>query len=1060
MSVLKLQKQPAKERVESWDDDMDFHGVEDLQLRSVSSTTAFSTASSRPYNRHRDSISSRLSGKSNDDDQDWQVLLGDNDPTNAITSAKLAGIPIPIDTPTSALMGGTIKKLGSKQMKPVSKEDWDDDMDWSVTTGNDLKLEHKEKIQYPTELRNTSASFPQAPNTSTRPTFPPHQQATLNFQDHLKAMGQNNGNAALDRFNDNDDDDVFGDAPAITIAKQRSPQRQAGFYALPHGNKKSVPEEESFDDLEFPEANKPLRLSLRKEVPVTPTHQMPADLEIEGMESSASSFGVSVGSSRPTGKSNRSSSITALSPSVFSPTLSSCMTAGSEEDGLDGLVLPEGPLKFAETLKKRLETASPEQQPEAKRSKNETVLRDDFFSDLDIGDGKVFEAPKLTLNRNIKVKAAAKATSPSRRPATSITFTNKPSAVITRIPKPSPSERPRSKMETISESGVPVPLLRRSTARIPTHSAQSSVSSLPTPTTPTFIPPSVPSTPSRRGLGTKSSREQMKVELPRLEPTTTGAQLLKLKRSMPALRSQTSPQRQQPAVARPPSRGDRTQRSNMPSRPKTPIDRVNTESRQGIRKPPVPFLPSGNASNSHHVAAKQTRFSDRPGSSDSTESTAHNRPLSRLSSAYRPRTPGSRKDVASEPLARQAAAKRTLTKPLRRRGYGDGTELDAFDDLPTQKEQESRLNKRASFQAPINPPQPGSRNLRKLQSVSNLSATQRSPLSPTKTATNVPSFARETAASRMAREQPSFARETAASRMAREQRQARQAPQPPRPVHASENNLHARFRDQHLTPSHIPANQENRAPAKIGPPPPRQLRRAKKPSKPLQLIQNLGASNAVKPQKGMHYNPRLFRWEGNENAVEIFDAPSNNAEDRTHMSNSPLRRGPNGTSKPALIANFGQTKGVQVVGGMVFDPARMCWLKLDPKHRRGRSDTVVQTPSAGNPHPLNSSGSIGGGTGSVTTATEDDEDDPFAGLPDLEDERKVASGAGAKKAGLEESDEEMSFGVGEEFDVGPEFVRRQRHEEDRARRKLAGWEGFLGMGWDAAAEREKIRGWC
>ncbi len=47
-----------------------------------------------------------------------------------------------------------------------------------------------------------------------------------------------------------------------------------------------------------------------------------------------------------------------------------------------------------------------------------------------------------------------------------------------------------------------------------------------------------------------------------------------------------------------------------------------------------------------------------------------------------------------------------------------------------------------------------------------------------------------------------------------------------------------------------------------------------------------------------------------------------------------LRDRENATPRPHLITNLGATKGVQVVGGMVFDPQNMCWLKLGPQSSR------------------------------------------------------------------------------------------------------------------------------
>ncbi|KAI8587477.1 hypothetical protein BDZ88DRAFT_239131 [Geranomyces variabilis] len=59
----------------------------------------------------------------------------------------------------------------------------------------------------------------------------------------------------------------------------------------------------------------------------------------------------------------------------------------------------------------------------------------------------------------------------------------------------------------------------------------------------------------------------------------------------------------------------------------------------------------------------------------------------------------------------------------------------------------------------------------------------------------------------------------------------------------------------------------------------------------------------------MVYNPTLQKWEGNEDALLEFDRAS--------------------PSRPALITNVGGYKLPQSVGGMVFDPVRMCWLGND-----------------------------------------------------------------------------------------------------------------------------------
>lgn len=1002
---------PSKGVIESWDDDEDLGGFDGLHLRHASTNTAFTQASTRSA-RHRESISSRVSNRSGDEGDDWELPL--DEPAHAIKHAHNAGVPIPANIPASALIGGTIRKLGTK--KKASKDNYEDDIEFPLNPSDGLKLSIGNRSPYPDTLRSVSSRAPNMPSTGS-PETPAKAGASFSFQQHLNAMNRSAGNTALDRYRDDEEEDVFGDIPTIKIGKTRSPLKAAGaagFYAIPPATP-AKDTDDMMDGLDFGAGNSPLKLSKRKESPITPAHLMPADLELDGFDSG--SFHPAVRGSRPSGRSDRSSSITAHSPSVFSPALSSSFTAESEDDGLEGLVLPDGPVNFGEALKRRLEHVEGDDQSPAKRPEMQAPPKDDFFDDIEIEDGKIFDNSKLTLNRNVKY-TAAKSSSPSRRSGTTITFTNKPTSGTTRIPKPSPMERPRSKMETIVEN-APTPQPRRAASRMLTHSANTSVTSLPTPTTPTFIPPSVPSTPTRRGLGTRSSTQTM-----RPEPTTTHAQFLKSKRSAPHLRSQGPPSRPQSMYARPPSRGERNTRPGS-TRPKTPVERLG-----GVRTPAPPFLPAGSSqASSHHVSSRQTR-NGRPTSSDSNENTAPgNRPLSRLSnSQFRSRTPVIRSDVAPESLTRQAAAKKTLTRPTKRRAFGDGSELDGFDDLPTSKDHEAKLiraPRETQSNYALRSSHRNSGDLRKHFSAQNLNTVVEAGEKPLPNKA-LPSPQRPDS------KVPSFARDTAASRLAREQR-ANRDPPARRNAPVSESNLHARFKDQ-LTV---------KAPAPV--PSPRTLRRStknvKKSTQPLQLIKNLGGD--VKPQKGMLFNAKTNTWEGNDNALDLFDsAPVDRKKASTPnagLSTSPSRRN-NITPKPALIAPVGQSKGVQMVGAMVFDPVQMKWLKSNAKpsfrarQEPGSSVASGSLTSGAHPHTARS----------VTTVTEDDDDDPFAGIPDIEDEKKVGTGAGARKKekrdslGSDSSSDEDSYII-EDFDVGPDFVKREKKNVAKAYKKLQHW---------------------
>lgn len=180
---------------------------------------------------------------------------------------------------------------------------------------------------------------------------------------------------------------------------------------------------------------------------------------------------------------------------------------------------------------------------------------------------------------------------------------------------------------------------------------------------------------------------------------------------------------------------------------------------------------------------------------------------------------------------------------------------------------------------------------------------------------------------------------------------------------------------------------------------------------------------------GMFYNPDTYQWEGNDNALKDFEAPASSPSIST-ASVPPfgVREKENATPRPALITNISSTKGVQVVGGMVFDPQNMCWLKLGPQS----AQSEITDPMEG----FNFLG--------------DDEDDVFKDIPDLEDNTADTTETGRM------SEVKDDWLVGEEFDVGPEFIRRQREEEERWRKKCERW---LGLGSrDREAWRWTIRG--
>ncbi|KAK4165030.1 putative cytokinesis inhibitor byr4 [Cladorrhinum sp. PSN259] len=980
---------PVEDEIENWDDDDFLIGGDDITFQSQTNSTA-NIASSR-----RDSQSSfRSDFESIHGEEEKQVHLpGDDEKStlDAIAAAAKAGIPIPKNVPPSALMGGTIKRLGGRKIKKIIQEDWVDDLEFP-DSGHALQIKPRDGSQFPDALRQVSNSPQSSPRQLPRETLTSAQEE----QRGTTPSSISNSYIDLERFRDNDDDDFFGDGvETIKVSKKRQPPPPISLITPP--TPKPADTDDDFEkDFELPMDGK-LKLSARKDVPKTPT----LNTMLDDLDWAEGSLGSRFGGTRRDFNSAWSSSVSAMSPSM-----ASSMTFESEDETFDGLILPNGPLDFGERLLRRRQSRSPIRVLHEPIKEEKEEDKEDFIAGLEIGDGEVFDSRKLTLHRNIQVKDT-RTSSPSRPKASvALKFTNKPVAAPSRLPRPmgpaANSERShaQSSLEPVSESGGPITQTsqpRRSLSRLG-HSAQSSVNSVnsissmgsvntitssPTPSSSHTVAPSTPS--RRRELTQKTSAAVL-----RPEATTTSAQLLRLKRSLPAMRATQSPARPNTSVRayeRPPSRTDysaRPQASRM--RPKTPVERMQTsESAAAARKAPLPFLPAGAAaSTSHNINAKTSRTFRRHDSETSIEF----RPRSRAVSRSTIRSPSPRRYRPTEKATPEGVAWGRLSMPRRLKNFGDGHELDGFDDLPTSSQAEAQFlkqpvtNGKASFR--------GSRNYQTI-------------LPDRTTVTTSPSVTPYPARNNHSRNDsvPSFARHTTASRIAREASIAQRAPSGSLAPLTTQRvaQLSARNNLVPQPPNHstVRAKKSRRAPQ----------------SKP-HLISNLNPPKDPKLVKGMWYNPDSFRWEGNDNVLNAFDAPGSSPSTAS-VPQYLIRERENAPPRPALITNIGPTKGVQVVGGMIFDPQAMCWLKAAPSQSGNNGNQEKDLLDGFN--------------------ALDDEDDVFKDIPDLE-ERTMASSDGGNGRSNDIKDDWL---VGEEFDVGPEFVRRQREEEDRWRKKCSSW---------------------
>lgn len=456
-------------------------------------------------------------------------------------------------------------------------------------------------------------------------------------------------------------------------------------------NRKLTVDDDWGEDLELPPVGKG-RLELKAPMPRTP--QDDQDEFDDWGEGSFGSLGIRFAGTNRGTRGGRSSSGTAMSPSI-----GSCMTFESDDDDMTGLVLPNEPLDFTARLEKlrKAEHPTPDVSPLPVQQKRELpptsapaphlepsllpphVERtsapkpqpksgeddDDFLDGLDIGSTNALDTTKLKLNRNVVVKKpSTKSLAPAaaRAATTTLTFTDKPSASrIPRLLNPG-----RSRLTPVYESGA-------------------------------------------------STQGQTR-PMPPL-PTTTSAQFLRAKRSAPMLRNNDY---------------------------------------GAVPRPPAPFLPAGSSTaQSHHVTARASQPNIRRGSDPRRPPSPSMRSYSRMSASNPPDTPsrtGMRREVPPATIA-QRNLRRTQSKPLDRlkKAYGDGSELENFDDLPTSAAKEKTLLKE--------PKNAQGRTLRHLASAPRMTVFDRmstplpqTPKSPPKM-DHTPRFARDTAASRIAREQ-------------------------------------------------------------------------------------------------------------------------------------------------------------------------------------------------------------------------------------------------------------------------------------------------------------------
>ncbi|KAK8169412.1 hypothetical protein IWX90DRAFT_485363 [Phyllosticta citrichinensis] len=737
-------------------------------------------------------------------------------------------------------------------------------------------------------------------------------------------------------------------------------------------SRQKITDEDWGDDIELPgPSSDALKLKTPQPPPFTPTHD---DDDFDDW--AEGSLGIRFAGTRRDQRTRGSSASAAMSPS-----LGSCMTLESEDDDLGGLVLPTDPIDFnAILLKRHQEEPDDDQTPQS--------------------DPRPLQDPPTDVGHLQSESSASPAPTPSEQSEAqppSDAFAPPLKAQLDLQPnlQPEPPVEPQ-KQPPISSGGaedddffadVDLDTLDANRHTVNRH---------------VRVQPKKPQTSSNRNSGTA------------ITFTDKNAPSSRIPRPLPAISSRSrldpvyesgAPQPHRNGRAGPPSASNHLLRSKRSA----PVLRSEYRSSRSS----APFLTAG-ASNKHSQPSTKPTPSHLRRESDPRSHSPTPRVHSRLSRGPdTPRRGGTRKDIAPASLVQEATSKRKCTKPQRKRNFGDGTELDLFDDLPTSFQKESGFLKQPSQRPP--------NKLLRQVSQSKL------PQPPERMHTPQPPPTPSRAVKRESL--PSFARDTAASRIAREQRLGGPRSRhdgPLAPVSSTWKTQMAAAR----TPQSSPQANRKRG-------------TGQKPN----LIKHTNES-VSRTEKGMTYNPALKRWEGNDSALALFSATMETSNRRhvsshvhsvsqpqigLHRHNNSIPSLPTPTSlaaktgsppRPALIAPVGGPRGVQVERGMVFDPRRMCWLKLDAR----ASGPFSPTPSIG------------------------DDDDPFADIDDLKDDRvEIAGGLVAGLSGPGSASTTMGNVPFEEFDLGPVVIRREREEEGRWRQHVEKWVGaerdFLNDDW-------------
>lgn len=548
-----------------------------------------------------------------------------------------------------------------------------------------------------------------------------------------------------------------------------------------------------------------------------------------------------------------------------------------DEDELDGVVIPPALFESRQSGRQLNKILESKKKADPAKPSVKHAVEDDFEAglviedDIDLSPSRLLSNNKKHLNRSTRSNSNPPPKSSTLRP---------PSRAAKLDRSKSPTHPPPSstrQLQKIRMSPSP-PLMPSSRSQYQPFAAAPPIPS------PVRSPTSGFLTPKPGSLRAQKSHSGLKPPTP---PAT--ARQLNRKASLSVIES-TSKQASRASLEVPGQSSSKT-RYDEPTAASKAKSHVGSTSRMSdFKVPPTrPCTPSANTAALRLTMPTQSRLKLRPALSQVFGPPPEAKtPVARAPSPLPPPPPRPPSNMSLRASARASkasssvpplptAAPKLLRKPKRIRTFGDGTELDAIDDLPLDHDKEGRFR--------VQPKGTGNRipgGTWEKDRVGLYTSGEKAPLDNKGT-------------------------------LRRNKREATGGHEPlPAPFTSATNTLRRTGTRIDISSKPPPAVEQLPKRRKGTPGNTR-----RKPT----LIRNLGGAGGTKVVGDMKWNPSTMRWEGNDSVLREFDAAITSTRPAliTQLSGS-VMGSPSGS-----LAN-----GARVVGNMYFDPNEMRWISTLP----------------------------------------------------------------------------------------------------------------------------------